>query len=72
MFARSSIDNVTQERILVRNRPGKVPPSLPHLETSTVIAPSWDRPSILNSFRQLGESQSFFLSLLLLVLEEER
>ena len=35
-----------------------------------VIVPSWNRPSILNSFRQLEEGQSFFLSVLFLKISQ--
>ena len=48
-----------------KNEPCQVPFCLPHLELSMVIAPSWNRPSILNSFRQLGKAQSFFESFVL-------
>ena len=36
-----------------------VPSCPPHLESSMVMAPSWDRPSTLNSFRQLGAGSKF-------------
>ena len=50
MFAGPSIDNVTQETHFTS-----------HYSYLTVLAPSWNRPSILNSFRQSG-GRSKFLS----------
>ena len=60
VFAGPSIDNETRERTLIKMAL-LVPSCQPHLELSMVIAPSWDRPSTLNSFRQL-EGRTKFLS----------
>ena len=44
-----------------KNGLSKDPPILPYPELSMLMAPSWDRTSILNSFRKLG-GRSKFLS----------